>query len=473
MTTKFKPTLGQIIFSLVAILLFAGVLFAVRFVTMTLQTFNLPGVAVSMATPTPESQAAEVAPTPEPQAPAAALPPAWDGSSRVTILLLGIDYADWSADHTGPSRSDTMILFTIDPQTRTAGMLSIPRDLWVNIPGFDHARINTAYYQGEANKLPGGGPVLAMKTVEQVIGVPVQYYAQVDFMTFVHLIDQIGGIDVNVEKKVKIDPIGPGADDYVLPAGLKHLDGMKALAYARARNTSGGDVDRAKRQQSVIIAVRNKVMDPTLFPTLIAKAPAVYAEVQNGIKTNMTFEDAIKLAVLLQQIPIENIKQGVIDYKMVLLTTVTVNGQAQDVFKPIPDKIRELRDDIFLSSGATSPMAVKNANLQDINALLELAKQENASIGIYNGTYTQGLALETADYFKALGLNVVGTANASEYPGVTKIIDHRGRPYALRFFQALFGIGSGAQIVSKFDPAAPADIEIILGDEWAAKNPMP
>ena len=74
-----------------------------------------------------------------------------------------------------------MILLTIDPLTKTAGMLSIPRDMWVNIPGFGYSRINTAYSLGEGSKLPGGGPELARKTVEQFIGVPIQYYAQIDF----------------------------------------------------------------------------------------------------------------------------------------------------------------------------------------------------------------------------------------------------------------------------------------------------
>ncbi len=454
------------------IMLFVGILYGVRTFTMTLQTFGLPGVAVSGATATPAIQSPDI-PTPEPQVPAAALPPAWDGSSRVTILLIGLDYADWTADRTGPSRSDTMMLVTLDPQTKTAGMLSIPRDLWVNIPGFDHARINTAYYQGDANKLPGGGPALAVKTVEQVIGVPVQYFAQVDFMTFVKIIDYIGPLYINVNQKVIIDPIGAGPDDIMIPKGVQRFDGMRALAFARARNTKGGDVDRAVRQQLVMMAVRDKVLDPANFPRLIANAPAMYAEFQSGIKTNMSLDDAIKLAVFLQQIDPANIKRGVINYDMVLLASVTVNGEKQDVFKPIPDKIRELRDDIFTSSGAISPMALQGANAEDINALVELARQENASLAIYNGTYTQGLAQQTAAYFQSLGLNVVGTATASEYPGVTKIIDHRGRPYALRFFKMLFGIGSGSQIISKFDLTAPADIEIILGDDWAANNTMP
>ena len=80
----------------------------------------------------------------------------WDGASRVTVLLIGLDFRDWEAGET--PRTDTMILLTMDPISKTAGMLSIPRDMWVSIPGFDHGKINTAYYLGEIYNLPGGGP---------------------------------------------------------------------------------------------------------------------------------------------------------------------------------------------------------------------------------------------------------------------------------------------------------------------------
>jgi len=118
--------------------------------------------------------------------------PAWNGVDRINILLLGLDFRDWESGD-GPPRTDTMMLVTIDPIAETAGMLSIPRDLWVEIPGFEHNRINTAYFLGEANRLPGGGPALAMATVEKLIGVDVNYYALLEFQTFERMIDALGG----------------------------------------------------------------------------------------------------------------------------------------------------------------------------------------------------------------------------------------------------------------------------------------
>jgi hypothetical protein len=140
------------------------------------EALNGPNVTGATAVPTVEGL-----PPPVEVLPESNLPPAWDGASRINILIIGLDYRDWIAGEGAP-RSDTMIVLTVDPLAKTAGILSIPRDLWVNIPGFGYSRINTAYSSGEGAKLPGGGPELARKTVEQLLGVPIQYYAQVDFL---------------------------------------------------------------------------------------------------------------------------------------------------------------------------------------------------------------------------------------------------------------------------------------------------
>ncbi len=130
-----------------------------------------------------------------------------------------------------PPRSDTMILLTIDPLTKTAGMLSIPRDMWVNVPGFGYSRINMAYANGEGSKLPGGGPELAKKTVEQFIGVPIQYYAQIDFSTFASFIDEIGGIEIYNDENLRLDPLGTGKDKIKLTCcGLRQLKWRKSTS---------------------------------------------------------------------------------------------------------------------------------------------------------------------------------------------------------------------------------------------------
>lgn len=475
-----KFSIKWFVLGVFSLALFAGSFVLARNIVISWCLSPLPGVALTgcgggVSSPIftqpgkamPEASAESPAlPTPVPAIPQVELPPAWDGASRVNVLLLGLDSYDGSPDRSGPARSDTMILLTLDPESRTAGMLSIPRDLWVNIPGFGYGRINTAYMNGDAAKLPGGGPALAMKTVEQVIGVPVHYFAQVSFSTFVTLIDVLGKIPVEVPKNIYVDPIGPGADEIFLRKGLHMLGGVEALAYARNRYTEGGDVDRAMRQQQVIMGIRERLLDPEVFASLIAEAPYIYSVVQDGINTNLTLDQMIRLAILARSIPEENIKRGIIDYTMMLPYSVTVNGQNQAVYKPIPDKIRELRDEIFTASGAISPLA------QGADAL-DRARQEAATIAVYNGTYTAGLAQKTADYLKSLGFNVVIIDSASTFPGSTIVVDRRGRPYALTYFKELFRLNAAIQIQSDYNPDAPADIEIILGPDWAASNPMP
>ncbi|HNS63540.1 MAG TPA: LCP family protein, partial [Anaerolineaceae bacterium] len=190
----------------------------------------------------------------------------WDGNSRVTILLMGLDYRDWEAGEV--PHTDSMILLTIDPMTSSAGMLSIPRDMWVNIPGYDYYKINQAYYFGELDQLPGGGPALAVKTVESFIGVPITYYAQIDFGAFVRVIDEIGGVKIDVPEKITIDPIGD-SPKVTLEPGRYTLNGELALAYARSRKGSGDDFARAERQQQVILAVRDRILQFDQMPSLV------------------------------------------------------------------------------------------------------------------------------------------------------------------------------------------------------------
>jgi len=441
--------------------------FIMRAIVLPLTAVQLPGIAIINTSvpgtgtpPLPDS-------TPEAVVPPSTLPATWDGASRVNILMMGLDFADWSADRNGPSRSDTMVLLTVDPVSRTAGMLSIPRDLWVNIPGFDYGKINTAHALGEAYKLPGGGPALAAKTVENVIGVPVQYYAVVDFGAFTHMVNQLGCINIWAYEDMDIDPVGKGNTTHLTKGKGYCMDGDTLLAYARNRHTSGGDVDRAHRTQQVILALKDAMTDPKNFPTLLAKAPTLYQEMASGVHTNLSFDDALKLAMLAKDIPSDQIKTAVIDYKMLTLANVTgKDGQVMNIFVPIPDKIRELRDQLFAQGGTLLPLAKGDPT--------QLAIDEGASLEILNGTYTPGLAAKTGDYFKSLGFNVasIGNPNQIGYPR-TIIIDHRGKPYMAKYLFNMFKVDAAAQFQIKFDSSSAADITIILGNDWASNNPMP
>jgi LCP family protein required for cell wall assembly len=375
----------------------------------------------------------------------------WDGAGRVTVLLLGLDYRDWESGSEA-SRSDTMILLTLDPLTRTAGILSVPRDTWVPIPGFTHGKINTAYYLGDAYQLPGGGPGLAVKTVEQFLGVPINYYAQIDFAAFVRFIDEIGGVKIDVPDPITIDLLGDGRETIkTLQPGVQVLPGEWALAYARNRKTQEGDFDRARRQQQVILGIRDRLLSLEALLALIQRAPALYKELASGIRTNLSLDDVVRLALLANEVPGEDIKQGVLG------TEYTIFGRSPDNLSiniPIPDKVRLLRDEIFATSGALGPLTP--------GGLPEQMAAEGAQIGVYNGSSLENLEATSADFLRGQGAQIVEQALADQQYARTTLIDHSGNPYTLKYLTEMFAIQPEA-VVLEYDPANPLDIELFLG----------
>ena len=397
----------------------------------------------------------------DPTAIAPSLKP-WDGAGRVTILILGLDYRDWQ-QKVDYSRSDTMILLTLDPATKTGGILSIPRDMWVAIPGFEHGKINTAYYLGEAYKLPGGGPALATKTVEQFLGVPINYYAQVDFGAFVRFIDELGGVTIDVPSPITISLQGQEGikGKKTLKPGRQALPGEWALAYARDRHTEDGDFDRAGRQQQVIMAIRERLLDRNMLPTIIQKAPVLYQELASGIHTNLKLDDVIRLALAAKNVTKENIRQGILGKNTVVFGSSPDN---LSILIPMPDKIGLLRDQIFTTSGSMKP-ATPGDSLQRMQA-------ESARLAIYNGSKDPTLADRTAAYLKAQSADVAETGQADKVYYTTTLIDHTGSPFTLQYLADLIG-DQNIKIYSRYDPESKIDVEVYLGYDWANKNTLP
>ncbi len=388
-------------------------------------------------------------------------PVPWDGANRVTILITGLDYRDWEGE--GPSRTDTMMLLTMDPVSRTAGVLSIPRDLWVNIPGFDYGKINTANFLGEAYKVPGGGPGLAVQTVEDLLGITINYYAQVDFQAFEDFIDQIGGVTVDVPYEMSVDPLGPG-NTVTLQAGEQHLDGPTALAYARNRDTIGSDFDRADRQQQVIMGIFDQMTSLGTLPRLLANSLTIYNSLRYGVHTNLTLKQVISLAWTASQIPRDNIKRGVIGPNE---TTRTFSPDGLDILLPNIEAVRAVRDQVFSTTEGTAPGASEYVSNPQ-----ELRQAEAATISVLNATTTPGLASETSDYLRQQGVNVTYTGNADETSDTTVIIDYTGKPYTVQYLVDLLKIQPNS-IFSRYDPNSQTDIAILLGTDWADNNSMP
>jgi LCP family protein required for cell wall assembly len=434
---------------------------AVRDLVTSWELTSLPGVTIKEPPPTPEGGMGLVTDPSVPLQPVGGpTPEPWDGAERVTLLVMGLDYRDWESGD-GPPRTDTMILLTLDPVNRTAGMLSIPRDLWVNIPGFDYGKINTAYQLGEAFQLPGGGPGLAMQTVEELLGVPIDFYAQIDFSAFVRFIDEIDGVKIDVPEEITVDPLGDNNLKTLKP-GRQTLPGDLALAYARARKTEGGDFDRAQRQQQVILAIRDRIINFDMLPTLIRKSGVLYNELSSGIHTNLTLEQTIKLAWMAVQIPEDQIRRGIIGAEQVNFQT---SPEGLDILKPLPNEVRKLRDEIFTDTGPASPAAADMDPLESMQA-------ENARVAVLNGTYTPGLAARTTEYLKSQGVNVTETGNAQSNVTYTEITFYTGKPYTVAYLVDLMGINQ-YRIHHLFDPANSVDVSVVLGEDWAGNNPMP
>lgn len=385
----------------------------------------------------------------------------WDGANRVTILVMGLDYRDWEGE--GPSRTDSMMLVTMDPVSRTAGMLSIPRDLWVNIPGFGYGKINTAYYLGELYDLAGGGPGLAIQTVEDLLGIDINYYAQIDFAAFENFINEIGGIEVDVPYEITVDPIGPH-NTVTLSQGLQRLDGPTALAYARNRETFGSDFDRADRQQQVVMAIFDQITSLGALPKLIANSPTIYNNLRNGIHTNLSLKETISLAWTVAQLPRENIKKGIVGPNEV---TISVSPDGMDILLPDMDAVRAVRDQVFATTSGIAPAATVYVSNPE-----ELRQAESATVSVLNATTTPGLASQTTEFLSGQGINVTITGNAEEQSDTTVIIDYTGKPYTVQYLVELLNIQPNS-IYSRYDPNSQVDIAILLGTDWAQNNTMP
>jgi LCP family protein required for cell wall assembly len=376
-----------------------------------------------------------------------------DFTERINVLIMGLDYRDWEAD-AGPARSDTMMLLTLDPIAKTASMLSIPRDLWVNIPGYGQYKINTAHYLGEANRLPGGGPELAARTVEEFLGIDIQYWAVIDFTAFVQFVDYIGGVKVEIKEPMRLELIGTQKKEHLKP-GIVTLDGFRALSYVRHRKTGDGDFSRAQRQQEVVLAILGQLQRRDVQRMIFANPKGVWDIFSENIHTNVPFDHAFNMGKLALQINRDQIRSYIIAPPDHVTHEYSPDGLT--ILKPITQNIRLLRDEIFTPAGMTSA----EASGIDPNTLMTT---EAARVGVYNGSSTSGLAATTEAYLLTHNLTIAEVGNGEWVPS-TSIYDFTGNPYTVKYLVRLMGI-QDTRIFSSYDPASPIDVAVILGDDW-------
>ncbi|QJD84784.1 LCP family protein [Cohnella herbarum] len=212
-------------------------------------------------------------------------PPEWEGSERVNVLLMGGDERGLREGEV--ARSDTMLVASFDPVSKSIHLFSVLRDTHVEIPGYKDNRVNAA--------ITLGGPELTMKTIGNLTGLDIQYYVYVDFQGFIKLVDALGGVDFYVEKDMKYtDSADDHKFDIDLKKGQQHLDGDKALQYVRFRHDKLSDFTRTERQREFLKAVAAKVKSGWN----LIKLPDILGEVIPYVETNMTVNDMLKLGTL-------------------------------------------------------------------------------------------------------------------------------------------------------------------------------
>lgn len=331
-----------------------------------------------------------------------------EADDRINILLLGMG----GEGHDGPLLTDTIMVASIRPSDSQVALLSIPRDLLVPLPKAGWRRINTANAFGEL-EMPGRGGEATRLALEGLLGIDIPYYVRVDFNGFKSLIDDIGGVDVYVERNFT-DNTYP-TDDYLTQTvafekGYQHMDSETALRFARSRhgnNGEGSDFARAKRQQKILTAVKEKVLNFRTFrnPALISD---LLAELQSNIATNMQVGDILRLARIGRNIDPTAIVHKVIDDgpKSPLQASV-VNG----AFVLVPRKddwsdLRRIAADVFMAGQGDVVMAA---------APRDLPPTEKPRVEIQNGSGRTGLARQVSGLLADAGFLITKIGNAESF----------------------------------------------------------
>lgn len=316
---------------------------------------------------------------------------------RINILLLGVG----GAGHDGAQLTDTIMVASLKPSTKQVAFISLPRDLLVPIEGYGWRKINNANAFAEMAN-PGSGPEVAKDVVEKILNIPMHYTVRVDFAGFEQFIDALGGVDVSVEKSFT-DYSYP-TEDYKYQTvsfsqGVQTMDGKRALIFARSRhsgtNNEGSDFARSRRQQKLLIAVREKVMS-----TEVLLHPGKISEMITALRENITATiypwELVKLALLAKGIEQEQIQHVVFDDSPSgLLVADTVDGAY--VLQP--------------SDGTYEQMQLRAQTVFDMPK--NLAESVPVTLAIKNGTTVPGLAGMTSSFLSQYGFSPIDVGNAN------------------------------------------------------------
>lgn len=301
-----------------------------------------------------------------------------EDSGRVNLLLAGNSADD--ANHGGANLTDSIMIVSIDVKNNTAFMLSIPRDLYVDIPGNGYAKINEAYQDGEADHFSeagyaNGGMGLLEKTVSQHFGIPIHYYALVDYAAVRQAVDAVDGIDVTIsstDPRGLYDPSPDLNNNYKplvkLSNGVNHLDGVQALGLARARGDhygsygyGTGDFTRTANQRAILLALKKKAVASSTLTNPI-KLGQLFDSFGNNVKTDLTLGNAKRLYEISKKVPdsaITSVGLNDVDGKSLLTSYTNRLGQSTLIPRAGIDDFSELK---ALVQKLTTPAATPQPN---------------------------------------------------------------------------------------------------------------
>ncbi|MEK7561304.1 MAG: LCP family protein [Patescibacteria group bacterium] len=337
-----------------------------------------------------------------------------EGDGRVNILVLGIG----GPGHEAPDLTDTIMIASIDPTNNQVSLLSLPRDLWVKIPGNGSQKLNAAYAYGKNNSKSKNlidqerdGLNLLDKTLSPIIGIPIHYHAIIDFKAFAQAIDAVGGVTFNVPETL-YDPTIAWENKYnpvIAQKGTQTFNGARALLYAKSRETST-DFARSERQRQLMVALKDKILSVGTFSNPI-KITQLLSSFGDNIYTDFSLNDVKRLYEIISKIPSSNISSlDLVTPPHDLLSTANLNG------------LSIVQPKAGLYSYDALGSYIRNA-LRD-----GLLIKENAPIAIYNATSVVGLATKKAKLLKSYGYNVTTVESLSEAtdPAKSMLIDLSG-----------------------------------------------
>lgn len=434
-----------------------------------------PGPSETDETPDPSDAASEsptaAVPTPDPSAQGTLAPtlPPWDGKERLNILAVGVD----AREGDGSSfNTDTLIVVSIDPTTKQVAMFQVPRDM-VDVPVPDNARslwgsvyggkINSWYNQNRNRKdlWPGKtaqarGFNATKAILGKLYGIDIRYYVKVDFQGFKDVVNTIGGVQINVQMPVYESqyPAGVGYLTRVyIPAGPQHMTGSEALRYARSRHrAAGGDFDRGRRQQRVLVSLKEQMS----VQAIIANLDQLIKDVGASVKTDIPTKDLPKLLALADGVDTKNIRSYV--FSPFVYAAEPKGDRRGYIITPNVVRIRKAVKDAF----SISP---------SLTAQRERLGAEAARVWVYNASGKDGLSGRTAEYLAYNGVE----ASAPVKKIATQLASTRIEVYngaetemteTIKFLERVYK----TKVVLVANPSVTVDMVITLGRDAPDKK---